>query len=306
MNTQQKAQIESRQAFARTLAEAHPLQLARGSHELAGLLWPGVEPALLLVHASGFHKEIWIPTVTALRAERAMAILSVDLTGHGDSEEVEDGPDVWSYASDVVSAVRSAWRTSQSGPLIGVGHSLGGMAVAGAQIVASCFDAIVLFDPALIEGQDGRRTGETMSWATVARRRRAAFDSRDAALEAYKTKPVFRSWPRPVLELYVDHGFREVDGRWTLKCRPEWEASTFSQPSFPEVWEQLDAIDVPVLLVTGEDSVTHDEIRSHRTAERLGAAHRRVDGVGHFLPVEKPVIAAAEIVRFIDTVSKAR
>lgn len=304
MNTQQKALAKSRQTFGRTLADARPLQLTAGSHELAGLLWPGTAPTLLMVHATGFHKEIWVPTVTALRAETAMAILAVDLRGHGDSKEAEDQCNVWNYASDVVSAVQSEWKASQTGPIIGVGHSLGGMAVAGAQIMAGCFDAIVLFDPALIDGQYQRRTGEAMSWATVARRRRASFDSREAALKAYISKPVFSSWPLPALELYVDHGFHEVDGRWTLKCRPEWEASTFSQPNFTEVWEQLNTIDIPVLLVTGEDSVTHDEIRSDRTAERLGATHSRVSGVGHFLPVEEPAVAAAEIVRFVDTISR--
>lgn len=301
MNAQQKALVKSRQAFGRTLAQACSLQLTAGSHELAGLLWPGITPTLLLVHATGFHKEIWVPTVTALRAQTAMTILAVDLRGHGDSKEEEDRPDVWDYASDVVSAAQSESRTGQTGPLIGVGHSLGGMAVAGAQIMAGCFDAIVLFDPALIDAQHLRGNREARSWATVARRRRASFDSRKSALEAYRTKPVFRSWPLPALELYVDHGFHRVDGRWTLKCRPEWEASTFSQPNFTAVWEQLDAIDVPVLLVTGEDSVTHDEIRSDRTAERLGATHSRVSGVGHFLPVEEPVLAAAKIVKFVDT-----
>lgn len=231
-----------------------------------------------------------------------MAILAVDLRGHGDSKEAEGRSDVWNYAADVVSAVQSEWMASQTGPLIGVGHSLGGMAVAGAQIMAGCFDAVVLFDPALIDQEDERRAGEAKSWATVARRRAASFDSRDAALEAHGTKRVFRSWPLPALELYVDYGFQEVDGRWTLKCRPEWEAFTFSLPDFGEVWEQLGRIDVPVLLVTGEESVTHDQIRSDRTAERLRATHSRVRRAGHFLPVEEPRIAAAEIVRFADSV----
>ncbi len=261
--------------------------------DLAVLVWEGAADVVVFAHATGFHKEIWAPTVRALRSRGVDATLvAVDLRGHGDSPEPDRGPSVWDYAADVGRVASSLRR---GGRLVGVGHSLGGMAVAACQARLGLFDALIVIDPALLPARaiEAMRTIGN-PWAESARRRKPRFASAEEAYRAFAAKEVFATWPDEVLRLYVDHGFEERDG-WTLKCRPAWEAATFSQEDFGEVWDAVDGLVGDVTLVTAEHSVTHPLDLAEETAARLGARHTRLPGVTHFVPMEAPDAVAREV-----------
>lgn len=270
--------------------------------DLAVQSWPGDGDVVLFAHATGFHKEIWAPTIRELRARGVTArLVAVDLRGHGDSLEPPFGPSVWEYARDVTAVAEEF--ASPEGRLIGVGHSLGGMAVAAAEVVVpGSFAALVLIDPVLISpGQEERMSlGDSNPWADGARRRRQGFPSRQDAYRTYAAKQVFSRWPDEVLRLYVNHGFTPRNGMWTLKCSPEWEAATFSQPDISNVWGRLDAVNAPVTLITAEHSATHPPQVADAVAARLSAHHVRLPGITHFIPMEAPESVAAEIVNHLD------
>ncbi|GIU92765.1 MAG: alpha/beta hydrolase [Acidimicrobiia bacterium] len=263
--------------------------------DLAVLVWPGDGDVVVFAHPTGFHKEIWAATVRALRAAGCGGTLvAVDLRGHGDTPRPAVPPDVWGYASDVGSV--AARFTREAERKVGVGHSLGGMAVTAAQIRYRCFDRLVLIDPALISPDRAAEVAADNMWAESARRRRPAFPSRDDAYLTYRHKPVFADWPDEMLALYVDYGFSARDGVWALKCDPDWEAATFSQPSFPEVWRAARGLDVPTTLITAGRSPTHPPDVAESTARHLDARHVRLEDRGHFVPMEAPEVVADAVI----------
>lgn len=269
---------------------------------LAALRWQGSDDLIVLAHATGFHKEMWAPVIRALRRRNVAAtIVAIDLRGHGDSPEPARPPSVWQHAHDVASVVEQLGRGTRH--RIGVGHSLGGMAVSAAEICQpGTFDSLVLMDPALVPPSEQAEIDAPGGnpWAEGARRRRPAFTDRDEAYVSYASKSVFATWPDDVLQLYVDFGFEQRDGQWALKCTPEWEAATFSQPDFFEVWDRLVELNVPVRLITAEHSVTHPPDVADRLARHLDAVHIRLPGVTHFIPMEAPDAVAVEIAQQLD------
>ena len=265
------------------------------------LVWPGEDDLVVFAHATGFHKELWAPVVRSLRVGGVAATLAaLDLAGHGDAPEPDHAPTIWGFGGNVVTAID---ELRPRGRVVGVGHSLGGAAVLAAELAAGVLDGAVVLDPAVVapELMAAFLAAGGNPWAEGARRRRPGFGSRDEAFAVFSSKRVFASWPTEVLRLYVDHGMAATDEGWSLKCRPAWEAATFSQPDLVEVWERLPELDLPVVLVTGGSSDTHPEPYAEALAARLGARHVRLAGVGHFIPMEVPDAVAAEVARLLGT-----
>jgi len=288
------------------LAAAWRSTISSGGVDLAVLTWPGDDDVLVLAHATGFHKELWAPVVAHLRRLGAGAtIVAVDLRGHGDSTMPALGPSVWDYGGDL--AVVGAAAGARTGRRVGVGHSLGGMAVTAAELLEpGTFDGLVLLDPALVSPARMAALAGANPWADAARRRKRAFASPEEAFAGYRAKPVFAPWPDEVLRLYVTYGFHSTPAGWAPKCSPDWEAATFSQPDLPEVWERLPALDVPVTLVTAGDSTTHSETVAAELARRLDAKHHRLEGASHFLPMEAPAAVARSILERLELPAEPR
>ena len=258
--------------------------------------WDGDGDVVLFAHATGFHKEMWVAVVSEVQRLGVTATLvAIDLPGHGGSPQTVDGPNVWDYGAAVAAFVDEATR-DRTGRAFAVGHSLGGMAVTACEITGpGTFDGLVLIDPALFpSGSEGDRPTDS-PWAAAAQRRRALFPDRDAAFESYRGKAVFSGWSDEVLSLYVDHGFEARDGAWALRCDPTWEAATFSQDGFPEVWDRAVSVGVPITLLTAEFSTTHDTVHAEASARQLSAQHVRVPGVSHLIPMEAPALVAATV-----------
>ena len=94
--------------------------------DLAVWEWPGRDPALLFVHATGFHGRCWDRIARAFPGRRRLAI---DLRGHGLSSK-PDPPYPWRRFADDLTAAASALEVRDA---IAIGHSMGGhTAVAGA------------------------------------------------------------------------------------------------------------------------------------------------------------------------------
>ncbi len=237
------------------------------------------EPDALFVHATGFCKEVWQPVIERIVAE-PFAWLSMDQRGHGDSGTGEL-PNNWDLlANDVLDVLGG-----RSG-LIGVGHSSGGGVIARAEAFGpGAFRHLVLIEPIIFPPPYQRLDGP-MSAGT--RRRRRAFSSRNSAYERFASGP-FQSWTREALDAYIDHGFRETEHGWELKCAPEVEADFYAEGLNHDTWDLVETLDVPVTLVAGERSSTHPTPHLDGHAARL----RRVDVVvvpkaGHLVPMEKP------------------
>lgn len=289
--------------FRDLIREATPHRVASfDGIELAVLEWPGDGGTILLVHATGFHKEMWVPVVAELRRQGITAtVLAADMRGHGDS----DAPEAlswWDYGRDVEAVMGALVGV---GPAIGVGHSMGGGAILGAEVrVPSTFAGIVVADPAAMSVEfltdQERRFGNP--WADGARRRRDRYPSRAAAMDNFSSKEVFATWVEGLLEVHGQYGLAEIPGGVVLKCSPTWEAMTFGCSDMVELWPHLQSITCPVTLMTAEHSVTHPPAHAVETAVHLRARHVRLPGVGHFFPMERPTWVAIEVARMYESV----
>ena len=131
------------------------------------------------------------------------------------------------------------------------------------------------------------RLWKQMPIAKGARRRRAVFDSREAAFAAYKGRGAFKTWPDFVVADYVAGGFVDrPDDKVELACRPEWEASSFAAQGH-NPWGALRRIKAPVRILKAEKGSTcrggAGELKRHKPDLVI----ETIAGSTHFLPMER-------------------
>jgi pimeloyl-ACP methyl ester carboxylesterase len=138
--------------------------------------------------------------------------------------------------------------------------------------------------------------------ADAARRRRPTFDSLQAALDNYASKPPLDRLHPDALREYVEGGFApQADGTVTLRCRPEWEAATFDGARHSGAWSLLPEVTIPVVVACGAAEPFGPANFAAPVAEALPrgtlAAHPEL---GHFGPLEAPEAMASEVAAGID------
>jgi pimeloyl-ACP methyl ester carboxylesterase len=180
---------------------------------------------------------------------------------------------------------------------------MGGASLVMAELLApGSFDALVLIEPIIFGPPFVRDPGHPL--VGLALRRRAAFESRDAILAAYSSKPPFAAWDRTALEGYVDGGFVEADGVTQLACRPTAEAEVFAAAGAHATWERLSEVSTPTTILYGADTDTYLPGHAQALADRFGdATATAVEDTGHFLPMERPQVVVAAVRERIDGLS---
>ena len=93
------------------------------------------------------------------------------------------------------------------------------------------------------------------------------FDSFDAAIANYASKPPMAAFEPDALDAYVRHGFRQDGDHVRLKCDPDTEADTFHHGGNHTTWDRLGAVDAPVIVVGG----MVEEMRPSAVAELAAA-----------------------------------
>lgn len=261
--------------------------------------WPGSGGAtLLFAHAAGFCRGTWLPVLEELNHDGP--IVAWDHRAHGGSATPDLPIDWWDTARDGLAVAAGA-----SGPVVGVGHSLGAASLLMAEILSpGTLAAIVAIEPIVFPPPYGPIDHHPL--AVGARRRRSTFSSRADALEHFASKKVFAAWDRRALEAYVNCGVVEEAGEWTLACGPEFEAAFFTAGAAHGAWERLPEVRPPVLVVAGRDSSSHPaEFAAEQAARLADGSLEVVADSGHFLPMEQPDRAAALIRQTIESISSS-
>lgn len=220
------------------------------------------------------------------------SIIAWDAPGHGDAGPTLVPADWWDLARHALEVISGI-----SGPVVGVGHSMGGTALAMAELLTpGRFAGLVLIEPVIFPPALGRK--ELLLLIEGALRRRDGFTSFDEAVEHYR-RP-FASWDRRALEAYVRGGLVERDGVWRLKCRPEVEAEMYRGGITHGVYARLGELDLPVLVLAGEQSAAFTAAYiAEFTALIPNARYEILPSTSHFAPMERPGLVAAQIVSFL-------
>lgn len=252
----------------------------------------GDGPPLVFVHATGFHGRCYRRIAERLHDIRHC--FGIDLRGHGDSNVPANDRFHWeAMAEDLGAAID---HLHPDGPIDFVGHSMGGATVVRAELRRpGTIRRAWLFEPIIFpEAPD--RPPSTL--AALSLKRRATFETYDAAIERYASRPPFDAIDREVLEDYVRHGFEPTADGVTLKCAPTSEAATFLNAD-PTLFARVHAVTAPIVIVGSTDGDAPALFAANAAAEIPSATYSCWDGETHFGPFADPARAADEIRAFI-------
>lgn len=259
-------------------------------HDFAGTGSP-----VLLSHATGFHAHCFEPMASRLAARHR--VFGLDHRGYGDAATVDPATIEWTqYGADALAAARHVSGICGSRPMIGVGHSMGGASLLMAAIAEpGLFAALVVFEPIVFPPPDPDAPPRPENpLAGGARRRRAVFDSFEAALENYSAKPPMSTFHPDARAAYVRHGFKPAaEGGVELKCLPEHEARTYETGGTSGAWGMLGSVLVPVWVVSGAPAPFQPSSFARAVAGQIpGSTYVQYDELGHFGPLEAPDMIA--------------
>ena len=253
--------------------------------------WPQSKgrPTLHWAHATGFHGRLYRPLLDELAND--CNVLAWDMRGHGASAQAADRATFrgWeTYYRDL-----TAWLERLAEPVWLAGHSIG--ATTSIMAAARRPDKVlglILADPVILDRWQGwslwlakllRRSGK-LSLAAAAARRRRAFDSPAAAVDNYRGRGGFRSWPDEWIKAYVRHGFVQHNEQIRLACEPHWESLTFAHTEH-NPWPGIRRLQCPVIALAAERASTFSERARKRFLDLIPSTEvERLAGTSHFLP----------------------
>lgn len=257
-------------------------------HDLGGTGTP-----LLVSHATGFHGRCYLPLAHELAATRHC--VAFDYRGHGDTPRPDEPVDWQRYANDA-EATAEWMAEATGGPIDAFGHSMGGACILiAAHRRPELFRRIVAYEPVVFPPEFREVDSSSDPLAQSALRRRATFDSYEAAIANFASKPPLMAFRPDALEQYVRHGFRaNPDGSVTLKCAPEVESATFRMGTSHDTWDRLASIPTDVVIVSGRVDSYQPSSLAAAIAEHLphGRLLQRSD-LDHFGPMTHPHDLAA-------------
>ena len=270
---------------------------------------PGPDaPLLHFAHGTGLNGRTYARLLEPLASR--FRIVSWDARGHGGTTLPADPAKLIDWQPYVDDLARMIRHLSPGRPALVAGHSLGGitsleMAAAHPELVA----AVMVLEPPLVPEDEidslnalraeGRSRPIEEQMCERASRRRAIWPDPATAVEAYRGRGAFATWDDAWLEDFVAAGLKQVGDEWHLACEPLWEGKTYHAVS-TRFWQGLERLQRPATILHG-DRMSPVSPASVAAIDRIGRARRvLVPGATHFLPMEFPEIARAEILRLAD------
>lgn len=260
---------------------------------------PERAPEVVFVHANGFNARTYASILRPLG--EGLTVWAVDLRGHGRST-LPAAPRWRRSWGDLRDDLVAMLDRLGAPPLVMAGHSMGGTT----SLLAAArrpdrvrglvlFDPVIMPRPAALYAQTPWASGalwRRMGIVQGALRRRAVFDGKAAAVKAYTGRGAFKTWPLEVLTDYVADGFHErADGRVTLSCAPEWEASNFAAQG-ADPWRAVRNLRAPIRILRAEHASTCRIGEGAGFVRRAGAevTLETLPDTTHFLPMERPAL----------------
>lgn len=254
--------------------------------------WAGVGRPVLLAHATGFHARCWDQVVAHMTGQHCYA---VDLRGHGRSDKPAP-PYEWRHFGEDIAAIA---RTLDLRGAIGIGHSLGGHAIAlAAALHSAAFAALLLIDPVIVPRALYHHTPPGGAFAA---RRRNHWASPAHMFESFRNRPPFDSWQPEVLRDYCDYGLLPAPNGHglVLACPPTVEAAIYAGATETNIYPEIATIDIPVLVLRAARTTLTPttDMNASPTAPDLAGHFRHGRDVqlhdrSHFIPMEAPALVA--------------
>jgi pimeloyl-ACP methyl ester carboxylesterase len=270
----------------RTYTEVAP------GRSVSALVWGTDPPDLALVHGGGQNAHTW--DTVALAMDRPL--VAVDLPGHGRSDWPGDQAvlDPRAMAEDVAVVLGELATRAR----LVVGMSLGGTtAIALARSHPGLVPKLTLVD--ITPGVTREKSSDIAAFLAGPESFASFDDILERTIQFNPTRSV-SSLRRGVLHNAV----QREDGTWTWRHQLGRPAGSGALPvgavDFSSLWDDLEAIEVPVLLVRGSlspvvDDADEAEFRRRRPRDRVIT----VDGAGHSIQGDRPLELASILNAFL-------
>ena len=257
---------------------------------VSGLRWGDGQPELVLLHGGAQNAHTW--DTVALALDRPL--LALDLPGHGHSDW---RPDHDYRPQTMAREVAVAVRTLAPAAELVVGMSLGGLtALCLAADHPDLVRRLVVVD--VTPGTDAVKAEPIVAFVSGPERF-ASFEEILDRTVAFNPSRSLASLKRGVL-----HNAREEpDGGWVWRYDPvrSWSGDS-GGPDFVSLWEVVDAVRAPLLLVRGGAStVVGDDDVAELLRRRPEAQVMVVDGAGHSVQGDEPIELARLLGAFLST-----
>lgn len=258
------------------------------------------KPPLHLYHANGFPISVYLP----LMSELAKNFRVVGMGLRGQDAQTEGNTSWARVADDLIDFL----EVKQLGPVLGVGHSVGGAAtMIAAAKRPDLFSKIILIDPVLMSLSQIavladlrlKEQKDRFFLARKARQRRNGWSDRYQVYDYLKNKSLFKRFEDVYLRSYVTYGFvPSSGGRVELLCPPEAEARIFE--SYPlDIWKWPHRIKSPTLIIRGELSdVLSPEVVGQFCKACKHSQSLEIKQAGHLIPMERPGAIISAIKQF--------
>jgi pimeloyl-ACP methyl ester carboxylesterase len=276
---------------ARTTVEIRP------GYSLSALVWGTAPPELVLLHGGAQNAHTW--DTVALALDRPL--VAIDLPGHGHSDgRLDVGISPPEYAADVAVAVRHLAPDARAV----VGMSLGGLtALALTAQTPELVRKLVLVD---VTPGVNREKGSQIAAFVNGPASFPSFDEILARTIEFNPTRSESSLRRGILHNAV----QQPDGSWVWRYRrwrvPEPEAGAgddqvvSAHPDFGHLWDAVDAVHVPLMLLRGADSpVVDDDDVAELRRRQPGVRVEVVERAGHSIQGDQPLELARLLQDFV-------
>lgn len=222
----------------------------------------------------------------------------IDRIGHNDHFPVTEN---WEYlVNEVIESVQS----QATEPVIGVGHSLGGvLSLLAAIKQPTLFKAVILLDSPLINRFKSNivRLSKWMGMidhltpASRTRGRRQHWQSKEDARRYLQSKPLFRHFTPRCLDDYIEYGLQHDEAGYTLRFDSEIEYKIYR--TLPHILYQYEGkLHTPTALIYGKKSKVIDRFDLRYMCNRYAIKPYGIEGT-HMFPMEHPEMTAELIIK---------
>lgn len=255
---------------------------------------------VFFAHANGFPSPTYAPFFDAL-SSYGYDIDAIDKIGLNPQFPITNN---WPHLVEELSQEITGRHQE---PVIGIGHSLGGMlSYLLANKQPTVYSHLILLDPPVINGwQNGLwwlskrlNLSDLVTPAGASKNRRTHFKDYQDAYDNLRPKRLFKDFPESSFTAYLEHGFKpDGHGGLTLAIDLETELALYRTAS-DDLWRYKQKLHMPGLYLTAEGSeFSRKPFASHLSA-RSGLDYRVLKG-GHLFPQEHPEETARVIAQWL-------
>eukprot|EP00189_Rhodosorus_marinus_P012432 CAMPEP_0184745638 /NCGR_PEP_ID=MMETSP0315-20130426/8311_1 /TAXON_ID=101924 /ORGANISM="Rhodosorus marinus, Strain UTEX LB 2760" /LENGTH=296 /DNA_ID=CAMNT_0027217895 /DNA_START=168 /DNA_END=1058 /DNA_ORIENTATION=+ len=255
----------------------------------------GVLPTLIFAHGAGFCRQIWNGVLDELEScgtNLSFRAALIDLRSHGQSRDENGEKLFWdTMFMDVRKTIDviASFDPTDSGQLVGVGHSLGATTLLFLETQSpGLFSSLVVAEPIPLD--ESLKQGAVLDPKLIELTRKRKSQWKDLTEATAYVKRVYRSWDYRAQNGFIQGALKAYPDSVVLRCPPRMEMTIYQQNRITSESINFSLLECPITVLKGEKSkTTLSFIMTSQMQKVLPNIQVVVAaGAGHDIPMETP------------------